>query len=321
MEQLTFLRIQGTWRTNKSYKPRPGLETIKIPDCAQKTSDPNAPCNLQLVLLDKESTELWTGTPVLRGGQCSSPDAWTLSGYIPLLPAADAYEIRYHSLVVYRSPIVAEPPRVRIHACKVYDDKAHISWQPAQQGGNYFYSLACLLDQRTFPLALHLRGQETTLDMARLPGHKQARLALRISDGVRSSVELSEPFDIPEKPPIVTIQEPAPDQSFAATQPVSLVGQVRDVTGRALAPQQMSWWLDEQWLANGQEQLVLTNLDQGRHLIRLVYTEKQVVTEAVVYVTVEPLQDWEKEWQDMMSGKSAATPYQNYQDNDLNTSN
>jgi len=305
METIRFLRVQGILRETGEYSPRPGFETSKIPPCYETNSHEQAPSGYAIVLLDESGKQSWEGLPRLTGGFCGMPGTWSVSGYIPLLHTPGFYEIRCYNRSIYRSPISAAAPQVTIREWEAEEKQCFVAWDTNDTSQTV--SVACMVGNRTYPLLLNSRERSLRFGLDSIPGPAEGRLSIRVSDGCRSGITLSEPFTIAGKPPQVSINQPAPGSYLDATSPITLDGSARGAAGDPLPLAGYQWYIDGQLVHTGSRAFVMKSLPPGPHAIRLSYRENNEVAEAETNITVNELASWEKEWQQMFPENATYT--------------
>src|SRR5262245_53237313 len=112
MSELNFLRIEGRVVGGFQYVPEPGHETRRMPHrfegCAHEAHD----SRWMLVLLDREGSPLARSIPEVRDKGCGHGGGGhraRLTGYLPLLGEAAAYEVRSGDICLYRAEIAETP--------------------------------------------------------------------------------------------------------------------------------------------------------------------------------------------------------------------
>jgi|GEM_PF-2620931 len=83
MNELHYLRINGTISRETAYRPGHGFQTTQIPRCFQRESDPHAPGGYTMSITDSEGKQAWEGIPILDGGSNDVPGRWNLRLYPP----------------------------------------------------------------------------------------------------------------------------------------------------------------------------------------------------------------------------------------------
>jgi hypothetical protein len=112
------------------------------------------------------------------------------------------------------------------------------------------------------------------------------------TDGPRSARALSEPFPLPERPPVLSVIEPEDGRRFGAHEPISLIGLALDRGGLPLPDGQLVWRLDGEPIAQGQRIVAIAPLAPGHHQIELAYEAREPeVTQSIAIEVMEPSDD------------------------------
>lgn len=297
MSQGSWLRVEGTLTRNGwQYTPKPGHEAGRIPLEFSAQLDAQEASAVEAVLLDPAGGILARGKPRLRRRVCGADAAGAavqLAAWLPLLPKASSYEVRNGGVTLYTSPIPEAPPSVRITSCTLDGDTIRVAWHAQASGVAHLHArVACILGNRTFPLAT-LRNQHTLdTSLANVPGPGDAYISVMVSDGVRSAVALSEKFSLPARPPVLTVLSPADQGSYGFHEPIALTGAAMDTGGRTLPDQGIQWLCDGQVVTRDARSALLTGLSPGQHRITLSAEGSQ----ASVTVTVRDQTPDQREW-------------------------
>ncbi len=297
MEKGSWLRIEGVlteggWR----YRPKPGNEAGRIPAEFSARLDAQQTSAIEAVLLDAAGQLLARGQPLLSKSVCRTDTAdapLRMAAYVPLLPGAVAYEIRNGGVTLYHAAISAEIPAVRITRCTLDGDYVTVAWRAqASEAFALYYRVACILGNRTFPLATLTDQNTLRTSLANVPGPGDARISVMVSDGVRSAVALSDPFPLPARPPVLTILSPVDQGSYGFHEPIALTAAAMDPGGRTLPDQGIEWLCDNRLVAQDTRSAVLTDAPEGPHRITLSLGG----AETSVSVTVREQTPGEREW-------------------------
>ncbi len=312
MHTFSFLRVNGIIDSDMTYTARTGFETPTIPQSFPRESDVGTPDGYTLSLYDKKGELLWQAPAILYGGNDDFAGSWQLGGYIPLLAAPGYYEIKRYNTVIYRSGISEKPPVIKITSFTIGKSRVSISWE-AQPGDDHhdsslLFNAACNIAGKKFPLLFNSKATSLDIDLNNFPGCAQAEIAVRASDGCRSSVARTEPFAIAPKPPVVKLQSPANESVFDATAVIPLCGTAMEIGMGQLPFSGLQWFIESENdtsyteskpMTTDNGHLVLSKLLAGRHRIRLVYGDDMHAAETQVYITVLPIQDSELQWQQL----------------------
>jgi hypothetical protein len=133
------------------------------------------------------------------------------------------------------------------------------------------------------PVAVNLRAGEALLDGRSLGGSQQARLRLRVSDGVNTTEVDSELFQVARKTPLALITHPRMAAVYAPDEPVPLQGFASDAEDGMLPDQALAWDSSLDGHLGVGASLFVDTLSPGHHVITLTATDSdgQVGTASV----------------------------------------
>jgi hypothetical protein len=297
MSQGSWLRIEGTLTRNGwQFTPKPGHEAGRIPSEFTAELEAQEANPVEAILVDTAGEVVARAKPRLRRRACgadSASAAVQVAAYLPLLSKGAAYEVRNGGVTLYRAAIPEAAPSVRITRCTLDGDTVTAAWSAQAAGGaNLHFRVACILGNRTFPLATLLNQYILKASLANVPGPGDAYISVMASDGVRAAVALSDKFSLPARPPVLTVLSPANRASYGFHEPIALQGAVMDTGGRTLPDQGIEWLCDGQVVARDARSALLTSASPGQHRITLSADGAQ----ASVSVTVRDQTPSEREW-------------------------
>lgn len=325
MNKISYLRINGIIDRDMSYTARPGFETPIIPVSFPRESDSRAPTDYMLSLHDKKGEQLWQAPAILYGGNDDFPGTWQLGGYIPLLAAPGYYEIKRYNHILYHGAINEKPPVIKITAAHISKTHVSISWEAQTDSSNEASSLvfnaACRIAGKRFPLLFNSKATSLDVDLETLPGCAQAEIAIRASDGCRSSIVMTETFAIAPKPPVVKILSPANEAVFDATATIPVCGYAMEIGMGQLPFSRLQWIIEPENALSGAESkilssetghLVLSKLSPGGYRIRLLYADDRHPAETSIRFTVKPIQEEEIKWQQLFAAELGGAVEKNF---------
>ena len=123
------------------------------------------------------------------------------------------------------------------------------------------------------PVAVNLRAGEALLDGRSLGGSQQARLRLRVSDGVNTTEVDSELFQIARKAPLALITHPRMATVYAPDEPVPLQGFASDAEDGMLPDEALAWDSSLDGHLGVGASLFVDTLSPGHHVITLTATD------------------------------------------------
>jgi hypothetical protein len=272
-----FLRVAGKlWETGE-FEPAIGWETARIarrPVCAEGYS---------LQLLDDEGrlllkTGVEVRVPLCRVRGARGVGGHRVNGYIPLVPNARALVFRQGARILYRTDLAPVPPQITITGVEAPgSDSVRVRWKAKHDRELRFNVVFIDAARRATPVARELTESYLTFSAADLGGGAGCSIAVLATDGLRSAMARSKPFDLPEHPPILTILAPNDGDVIAPDQPVSLHGHARDAAGRSLPDDGLVWYVDGELVARGLRIAPAGPFEPGAHRVELAYVSGEQV--------------------------------------------
>jgi hypothetical protein len=277
-----LIRFLGVLWENMVFDHLPGWETDYIP--VQRPPQGDGTYLLELraddgAVLVAVSPRVSFRGPCPPGGGSNSADILAgaldfadVLAHMPLHPDGRELLFRRADLELFRAPVAAAPPALSIdESTPVDEDRVELSWSANHVTPLTFQILYITDDNRVFSMARGLTETTFTADLRGLPGSSNGRLGVLATDGLRSAYALSGDFRVTDKPPIVWIQTPGPDDTLPADQPVNLSGQAVDVAGFSLPDEPLVWYVDREVVARGTRLALASGLQPGPHQVRLEY--------------------------------------------------
>lgn len=199
-----------------------------------------------------------------------------VSGAVPFHPATARILIAHGDVVLLSTEVPRQKPTVSLCATEIQPGGIQrIEWEATAANrerltSSVFFQLG---DSRRYPVLNHSRATSVEIDMDAIPGCVDGRIIVRVSDGVWTAEAASEPFQLPNKLPIVWINRPRPGKPVAASQPLQLEGRGWDVQAqRPLPDRLLEWFFDGQAVGVGKLCIVHTVMT-GAHSIILRATD------------------------------------------------
>jgi hypothetical protein len=173
------------------------------------------------------------------------------------------------------------PPTVRVAAPNGGETWASgtqtIAWEAGDADGDELHFLVQVSadDGATWTtLASDLTATSLSFDTALLAGSDRARVRVVASDGLLTAQDASdEPFTVALKPPQVAVDWPTDGRSFRPGEVVMLSGYAWDPEDGPLPDASLSWESDRDGFLGDGDELVVTMLSSGRHVITLSATD------------------------------------------------
>lgn len=124
------------------------------------------------------------------------------------------------------------------------------------------------------PVASNLQGDSYEVDTSILPGGGQARIRVIVTDGFNTSEDDSdENFAVPRKPPEAAIFLPGDGAHILSGTAILFRGEANDVEDGPLTGDSLAWTSDRDGFLGNDDELLITGLSQGTHLITLTATD------------------------------------------------
>jgi hypothetical protein len=305
-----FLRFVGKlWETGE-FEPGIGWETERV------ARRPGASDGLLLRLLDARGNVLVeTGaqlrTPACRPGGTRGMRGERLVGYLPLHFQGRTVVLLRHGRPVYRVDLPKEAPRVAITGREI-DKEGHVRlrWEAQHDRKLWFDVVFTDGEHRSMSVARELTVREAVVDPTHLPGGLGCSLTVLATDGLRSALARSSPFDLPTQAPRLTISMPRDGEVVAPGQPISLLGHSHDVAGRALRDDHLVWLIDGTPIARAQRVAAAGPLEPGEHRVELVYAPNgQTAARSVVTLRVSEHTPEYEAWRAISASLHRATTH------------
>jgi hypothetical protein len=265
-----YLRFVGKiWDTGE-FEPGVGWETDRI---ARRT---RCTPGHRLHLLNEAGYVVVEAGVELRAGTCQIQGAPGMTsqrvvGYLPLHPAGRTVVLLKGDRVVHEVELSIAAPRIAITSVDVEDDCVHVRWEAEHERVLCFNVVFVDAQRCAIQVAREVKCTDLTLATAEIPGGPECSLAVLATDGLRSAMIRSHPFDLPQTPPRVTIHTPVDGETLAADQPISLLGGAHDRAGRPVSDEHLVWSVNGEAVACGQRLTLAGPLKPGDHHVELVW--------------------------------------------------
>lgn len=295
------LLIRGRLDRDDDFTPRRCESTTFI----RERPEPKQPDHGDVVVetLDEDGTVMRTERPsVLREGVCAPADrTWRVRVYIALDEGAATVRLRRGDRILW-SVRIPELPEVRVELASRPtrgDRRANprkrskrSSGTPGFPGGEpavlgleftrpaepdvAFVKVMYRWAERGFHV-VHIgpAARRITIDPDRLPGGERCEFFVAYSNGVRTGLARTDPFELAPIGPVIDIVQPS--EGFGCTEgmPIALEGMVVDPEHPAapLDPEAMRWWVDDAEAGVGQISSV-DPLLAGSHTVTLEYAAR-----------------------------------------------
>jgi hypothetical protein len=302
----TFLRFFGRLWESGEFEADWGWESTRL--ARRSLADPDH----QLELVDANGAVVATGTVELRVSRCGHEEVQGVErarvvGQVALHPDARAVLLRRGDRVLHRAEIGTRAPGLgAVEVSVSADGQVHVRWRAEHDRPVVFNLVFVDGRHRRLPVARNLSAQEFRFDTAALPGGLGCSIAVLATDGLRSSLVRSAPFDLPEKPPRVVMLAPAEGDTLSPDQPFTLLGLAQDLAGQAVPDEHLVWFVDGVGVARGRRCSVAGPLAPGAHRIELAcWQDGRAVATQACSVSVAERSPEQARWLEMSRGLAA----------------
>lgn len=122
-------------------------------------------------------------------------------------------------------------------------------------------------------LAVGLTGTEHRFDLSALPSG-EVIFAILVHDGFHTTRCVTEPIDLPARPPVIAIMHPHDGDTLFAGQPLRLWGSVSTGNACRIDDRGCRWMLDGHEVAHGVEAWITTPDKEGEHRCALIVDDE-----------------------------------------------
>jgi hypothetical protein len=297
----TYIRFDGRLSEHLKFRRYYGWQTDRI---AHRPEEGDG--EYRLSLLDKKGQTLTTALPRVEfGTECSARGTTRTTRVVCYLPWHDDARTLMFSrrdVVIWREEVASSQPELGVVSVTKLDDGRFRIYSTASHvpGRELRFNVFYFSDNRGFTVARGLTELGSSpIDVSNLPGGKNCRFGVLATDGIRSSIQLSEPFERPIQPPKVCITAPAQGQTLSSSHIEGARGLALDELGKPLPDQGLEWFLDGTLIATAERQIGLPFLEPGSHHLSLRYTGPQGTSNdcSITFSVVAPsaeMMEWER---------------------------
>jgi len=201
--------------------------------------------------------------------------------FVPWRAGTQKIVVKRGGAVLATQAVSRNAPRLQITSPAggdAWGAKAVARWQASDDDGDrltFAVSYNTGRDQTWIPIANGLTANEVTIDTSLLPGSNTARIRVRATDGVNTTIVESRPFNVADKPPLIAIFNPKGEKPVARGAPVDLTGFAYDPEDGMLTGDRLTWVSDrDRGIARG-GRLKTRLRSLGRHVITLTATDSR----------------------------------------------
>ena len=232
--------------------------------------------DMQALLLNKEG-ELVLRVPLSYGYYCNDTEKLpqlAVRGYIPLDERTKTVRFEYKEKVIDEFRVPDARPEVNITSeipRRVDQERLDLKWKT-------YYKGEASLQYKVFytnnggetwqPVGNRTGEQHMQIDVTELPGGKNCRFAVQVTDGYNNAHAETSGCVIYDKPYEVTILSPLDGEVLAAGRSILLTGQGYDPNSGREVNEGFVWSSSKDGEL-GKGSLVQTKLSEGKHTIKL----------------------------------------------------
>lgn len=212
---------------------------------------------------------------------------WKVTGYIGAHERAAAVRLRTNDTMLWQQPMLPQPMlEVALDTdSPSRDHPLGLHLRYSEPGPGAYVQLVYQWGERQFQvIGYGAPASAIPIDLGHLPGGERCRLVVHYSNGMRSAGAATRPFTLRPRGPWLAIVSPGREGTFAANQPLELVGQLVDDErpGGAVPERDLEWWLDDESVGRGSIACV-QSLPPGLHTVRLLYRPKEASAEVRIH--------------------------------------
>jgi hypothetical protein len=306
-DDKVFLRFDGLLSEDMDFEPRRGWETKRI-----ARRPPEGDGTFLIELLDSDGRALIQVKPLVEFYDGCYQESLTMRAaqviaYIPYHPSAHRLLFRRDTYAIYEARVAKEPPQVLLNSFSTDGKSVSLSWEASHpEGFALMFDVMCAVDEgeAIIPLARELHEQAATLSLEQVPGGS-GRLYVFAGDGLRSSIAMSESFDIENKPPQIWITSPLNGATYPPDQPISLIGHAVDILGNKLPEDELIWKIDSRTIQKGSAIAPAIGLKPGYHVASLsLQNGGDVATASTVNFSIAEYNDAQLRYRKLMRTES-----------------
>jgi hypothetical protein len=205
----------------------------------------------------------------------------TFTEFVPWRAGTQKIVLRRGTAVLATRDVSRNAPRIQITSPRggeAWGAKAVVTWRAVDDDGDrltFAVSYNTGHDAVWVPVANGLTDSEVTLDTGLLPGSNAARIRVRATDGVNTTIAESRPFRIADKPPLAAILNPRGEMPVARGSPIDLAGFAYDPEDGVLSGERLTWVSNRDRAIGRGGRLKTVLRSPGRHVITLTATDDQ----------------------------------------------
>ena len=301
----SYLEITGRLEDDNSYVPRRGYETKRERAQARFAEAQECSSECEIISYDEDNEIINRINGVASNCGCSADRS--IRAYLPLSPRAVAYEIRIKGAIVYRSNIAKESPVVKFLKTVVAANKGfELIWKKVKSEGVTYDVFIEMENGSRRLLARHLKSN-SLINKTNTVFYGKYRFVVRVSDGVRSSEDVSKYFKGREDSAAISIAMPAVETHYNVGDLLDFYAQGADYTTSSFRSKMLGsirWTLGGKLVHEGSLQGTVQLTDPGEHEIEVTCQYGEKTLQSKMTVVVGPATSEYKEWLKEFGGVS-----------------
>ena len=215
-------------------------------------------------------------------GECEEPQPLQFKAMLNDVSAGACVRIVKRGKVVWERRAPANSPVLRNVTAEVdMEDNLKLNWQLDVEAKDQAEVWARWSndDGRTWhALTAGQKGTSVIIAREQLPSGN-VRIQILAHDGFHTVSAETETMELPPKPPALAILYPGPSARVYAEKQIHLVGNASSFHGSSLSGEQLTWYIDDNLVANGFDTWV-DNPGPGRHELRFQVKEGEQLATA-----------------------------------------
>ena len=207
----------------------------------------------------------------------------TFNEFVPWKNGTSKIVLKKDEDVIAERIVSAHTPRLRITSARDGEtsgskDKIRITWQASDEDKDPLTFTVFYRERKGapwIPVAYDVTGNSATIDTSLLPGSREGRIRVRVTDGVNTAeAETKRGIIVADKVPLAGILSPREGVSLKVGATLVLEGTGYDVEDGVLAGRSLAWRSSLDGNLGSGGRLELNRLSPGSHVITMTVTDK-----------------------------------------------
>lgn len=207
----------------------------------------------------------------------------TFNEFVPWKNGTSRIVLKRDARIIAERVVSAHRPRLRITSpiggeTWGTEDKVRISWEASDEDKDPLTFTVFYSERKGapwVPVAHDVRGNSATIDASSLPGSRDGRIRVRVTDGVNTTdAETKKGIVVADKAPVAGILRPRGRMSLKVGATLVLEGAGYDVEDGVLVGRSLAWSSSRDGNLGNGGRLELNKLSPGSHVISLTVTDR-----------------------------------------------